>query len=423
MHTAYKHPITIIVPVRQAPETDRLYHGDGRDIFLQGFHWESHLGATYHNGSRRAWYRVLTENADTIKRAGFSWVWFPPCSDSFAPQGYMPRRWYQLNTPYGSEGELREAIQALKPVKAMADVVVNHRVGVATSGADFEDPAFPDNRAAIVRDDDSGVGTGNPDTGNGEYFGAGRELDHTNGDVRHAVKHYLHRLKSLGFRGWRYDLVKGYHGRYVAEYNDASQPEFSIGEYYDGDRQQVTNWIDDTHGKSTAFDFPLRYLLYDACKRDDYGVLRSHNQGRTVPAGLIGFWPSRAVTFIDNHDTEYRRDREHECHYNDTRHFAGKSVALGYAYILTHPGNPCVFWSHYFDWDEYTRQRIDALIKVRKQAGLHARSNVEIREAGHGIYSAIIDDRVAVKLGARGWHPGGSWQLAVDGEKFAVWMR
>ncbi|HXG10845.1 MAG TPA: alpha-amylase C-terminal beta-sheet domain-containing protein [Gemmataceae bacterium] len=424
MRTESRHPWIAVVtlPRKEGPPPEPRYHGDGHEILLQGFHWDSHAGGfDPATGGRKSWYRILAENAAAIKEAGFSWVWFPPPSDSLAPQGYIPRRWNVLDTAYGTEAELRAAIRALEPVKALADVVLNHRVGVATAGADFEDPPFPDNRAAVTRDDDSGIGTGNPDTG--EHYAAGRELDHTNPDVRATVKNYLRRLRSVGFRGWRYDLVKGYHGRFVAEYNEASAPEFSVGEFFDTDRQRVTDWIDATGGKSTAFDFPTRYLLYEACLHDDYGRLRSVNGGRVVPGGLIGFWSSRAVTFVDNHDTEYRRDEEHRRHNDATRHFPGRTVEVAYAYVLTHPGIPCVFWSHYFDWGSATRQRIDRLIRVRRGMGLHAQSQVEIKDARKGLYAAIIDGRVAVKLGSCGWWPGGGWQLAVDGEKFAVWTR
>jgi alpha-amylase len=419
MQAEIKRPWVAVVPFAPDP---RNHIGDGREILLQGFHWESHQGG--HDpaaSSRKSWYRVLQDNAPAIKAAGFSWVWFPPASDSLAPQGYIPRRWNVLDTPYGSFTELREAIQALQPTRALADIVLNHRVGVATSGADFEDPRFPDNHAAITRNDESGIGRGNHDTG--ESHPAGRDLDHTNPDVRTAIKEYLLRLKGLGFAGWRYDLVKGYAGRFVAEYNDATQPAFSVGEFFDGDRQKVTHWIDSTGGKSTAFDFPTRYALYGACVHDDFGGLRSWKDGRAVPGGLLGFWPSRSVTFIDNHDTEYRRDGEHQEHYDGTRHFPEKTVDMGYAYLFTHPGIPCVFWSHYFDWGTTTQQRIDRLIKVRRRAGLHARSSVDIKEAQKGLYAAIIDGKVAVKLGSRGWSPGGGWQLACDGEKFAVWTR
>ncbi len=404
----------------RVPAAAKTYHGDGRDVLLQGFHWASHAGGVDdRTRSRQSWYAVLRDNAAAIRAAGFTYVWFPPPSDSLAPQGYIPRRWNVLDTAYGTEAELRAAIRALGPVKAMADVVLNHRVGVATAGADFADPPFRDNRAAIAADDESGVGTGSPDTG--ERHPAGRDLDHTNPDVRAAIEVYLRRLRSVGFRGWRYDLVKGFHGRFVSEYNEASVPGLSVGECFDGDRQKVTDWIDATGGSSTAFDFPTRYLLFEACRDDDYGRLRSVNGGRVVPGGLIGFWPARAVTFVDNHDTEYRREHDHAGY--GTRHFAGETVAMAYAYSLTHPGIPCVFWSHHFDWGAPTRQRIERLIEVRKANGLHARSAVEIREAGKGLYAAVVDASVAVKLGARHWSPGAGWRLAVDGDRFAVWSR
>jgi alpha-amylase len=326
-----------------------------------------------------------------------------------------------LDTAYGNESELRRAIAALEPVKCMADVVLNHRVGLHTGGADFADPPFKDNRAAIVRDDESGVGTGQHDTG--DRHPAGRDLDHTNPDVRAAIKEYLHRLRSVGFLGWRYDLVKGYSGRFIREYNESTRPAFSVGEYFDTDRQRVTSWIDSTGGRSAAFDFPTRYLLYEACLKDDYTHLRSGNAGKIVPGGLIGFWPKQAVTFVDNHDTEYRREREHQANYDSTRHFADTRVEMAYAYILMHPGTPCVFWSHFFDWGTPTRRAIDRLIRVRKTLGIHADSYVDIRVAAKGVYAACIDGKAIVKLGTRDWSPGHGWHIAAFGANFAVWTR
>jgi alpha-amylase len=414
--------LALAADCRQTGRAAEKYNGGGKDILLQGFHWDSHSGAPDPaGGGKKYWYTILKENAPTVKAAGFTWVWFPPPSDSAAPEGYLPRRWNDLTTEYGTEDQLKDAVQALAPVRAMADTVLNHRVGVATPGFDFESPRFPDWRKAIASDDSSGVGTGAPRTG--EKFDAASDLDHTNPDVRAAIKDYLKRLQAVGFRGWRYDVVKGYAARFVAEYNDATTPGFSVGEYFDGDRQKVTDWIDATSGKSTAFDFPTRYLLYDAIRADDYGRLSSVNNGRAVPGGLIGFWPGMAVTFVDNHDTEWRRDDEHRRQGNATRSFPDKTVAMAYAYILTHPGVPCVFWSHYFDWGMYTRERIDKLIKVRKDNGIHSHSSVDLREAKPGLYAAVVDQKVAVKLGSANLSPGDGWQLAVDGDKFAVWVK
>ena len=50
-------------------------------------------------------------------------------------------------------------------------------------------------------------------------------------------------------------------------------------------------------------------------------------------SGVIGWWPSHAVTFLDNHDTGSTQG-----HWP----FPASKVMEGYAYILTHPGIPCV---------------------------------------------------------------------------------
>jgi alpha-amylase len=142
-----------------------------------------------------------------------------------------------------------------------------------------------------------------------------------------------------------------------------------------------------------------------------------------LPGGLVGYWPSHSVTFLDNHDTEHRREEEHRRCNDGIYHFPGKTVAMAYVYLLTHPGVPCVYWSHYFDWDDYTRQRIERLMQLRKSTGIHARSWVDIHEARRGLYVAKIDGKVVVKLGPHSWSPGAGWQLALDGDRFAVWIR
>jgi hypothetical protein len=40
--------------------------------------------------------------------------------------------------------------------------------------------------------------------------------------------------------------------------------------------------------------------------------------------------------------------------------FPSEHVMLGYAYILTHPGVPCILWEHYFDWK--LNEQIDELV-------------------------------------------------------------
>ena len=56
-------------------------------------------------------------------------MWLPPPSDAVSAQGYLPRDYYNLNSKYGSEADLRELLAVMHEngVKAIADIVINHR--------------------------------------------------------------------------------------------------------------------------------------------------------------------------------------------------------------------------------------------------------------------------------------------------------
>ena len=48
------------------------------------------------------------------------------------------------------------------------------------------------------------------------------------------IKQWLSWLRSeIGFDGWRFDFVKGYPGRHVMEYIEASGPLTAVGEFWD----------------------------------------------------------------------------------------------------------------------------------------------------------------------------------------------
>eukprot|EP00976_Prorocentrum_cordatum_P114832 1195907-Prorocentrum_minimum.AAC.1 len=86
----------------------------------KGFHWDS---------SKHNWYDIVEKKLDDIAAAGFTGIWLPPPSDSIAPQGYLPRDLYKLDTAYGTEAQLRQLISAIhdRGMHAMADIVINHR--------------------------------------------------------------------------------------------------------------------------------------------------------------------------------------------------------------------------------------------------------------------------------------------------------
>ena len=396
------------------------YNGTGKEVMLQGFHWTSYNPA---NNGNKHWYRIIAENASVIKEAGFDYVWFPPPSRSAASDnGYLPTQWYALENGYGTKAELKAAVSALKPAMALCDIVINHRCGTATGGADFTNPAFGNaeqNKAAIVTGDECQCGKGHfeerhRDGSFSEGNEGGRDLDHTGPRVQMRVKEFQQKLKDeIGFAGWRYDQVRGYNGFYVGLYNDASRPVLSVGEFWDNSAQTVVDWVDETGGKSMGFDFPTRDALVSATLKQDYSRLKTL-AGK--PPGLIGLWSEMSVTFIENHDTEPVRD-------GGNKRFPDGKIMQGYVYILTHPGMPCVFWRHFFDQGEEQKAQIVKLIALRKKAGITSRSSLFIEPNTDGKYAAIIDDKVAMKIGPAPWSPGDGWVLQLDGPDYAVWRK
>lgn len=98
-------------------------------------------------------------------------------------------------------------------------------------------------------------------------------------------------------------MVKGYSGKFTGIYNDAAKPTYSVGEYWDGDVSVVKNWLEATKVNdkitSAAFDFPIRYVVRDAIK-SNWSTVKTDGLAND-PA-----YKQYAITFVENHDTEYR---------------------------------------------------------------------------------------------------------------------
>ena len=394
--------------------------GNSQAVLLQGFHWHS---ASY---SSPNWYNTLHANVADLKTMGFTHVWFPPPSDSAAAEGYLPRQLNVLSSRYGSSAELTNVVRAFtnNGIKAVADIVVNHRVGT-TGWSDLTNPNWTTH--AIVNNDECNCGLGNPDTGDG--FSAARDIDHRNvGEVQNGIISWLnHTLKPVGFSGLRFDYVKGFSPSYAGQYANAFGAEFCVGELWtdlnlnniDTHRQQIMNWIDGTESSCGAFDFTTKGLLNDALANGNYWRLRDAS-GK--PQGALGWWPAMAVTFVDNHDT----GPSESCG-NGQNHWSVPcgSVMEGYAYVLSHPGIPTVYYPHIYNWNLKTP--ISALMAARRTAGVHSTSPVAIQQATQGLYAAIISGntrQLAMKIGPNSWSPAGSgWTLQTSGNNYAVWIK
>ncbi|KAF8399420.1 hypothetical protein HHK36_015285 [Tetracentron sinense] len=393
--------------------------GSGYEILCQGFNWESHKSGR--------WYKELDEKISQLASIGFTIVWLPPPTESVSPEGYMPKDLYNLNSRYGSMEELKILVKRFHEVgiKVLGDAVLNHRCAHSQNQNGvwniFGGRLKWDDRA-VVADDPHFQGRGNKSSG--DNFHAAPNIDHSQDFVRKDLKEWLIWLrKEIGYDGWRLDFVRGFWGGYVKDYMDASEPYFALGEYWDSlsytygemdhnqdaHRQRIVDWINATSGTAGAFDVTTKGILHAALERCEYWRL-SDQKGK--PPGVVGWWPSRAVTFIENHDTGSTQG-----HWR----FPNGKEMQGYAYILTHPGTPAVFYDHIFS---HKGSEISALISLRNRTKINCRSTVKITKAERDVYAAIIDEKVAMKIGPGHYEPPSGpkkWALATEGKDYKVW--
>ncbi|KAK9119417.1 hypothetical protein Scep_017510 [Stephania cephalantha] len=393
--------------------------GSGYEILCQGFNWESHKSGK--------WYMELNEKAAELAALGFSVVWLPPPTESVSPEGYMPKDLYNLNSRYGNMEELKILVKKFHEVgiKVLGDAVLNHRCAHYQNQNGiwniFGGQLNWDDRA-VVADDPHFQGRGNKSSG--DNFHAAPNIDHSQEFVRKDLKEWLCWLrKEIGYDGWRLDFVRGFWGGYVKDYLDASEPYFAVGEYWDSlsyaygemdhnqdaHRQRIIDWINATNGTAGAFDVTTKGILHSALEGCEYWRL-SDSKGK--PPGVVGWWPSRAVTFIENHDTGSTQG-----HWR----FPGGKEMQGYAYILTHPGTPTVFYDHIFS---HYRGEISALISLRRRNKISCRSSIQINKAERDVYAATIDEKVAMKIGSGYYEPPskqGKWTQVLEGRDYKVW--
>lgn len=334
-------------------------------VMLQGFSWDSYDYSQW---------TVLEKQADDMK--GFiDLVWLPQsgkCIETTKVMGYKPYYYFNQNSSFGTEAELRSLIAKFNAngIGAIADVVVNHRNtdGWYTFPAEtYKGVTYQMLSTDICKNDDDGetatqakkdgVSLSN-NYDEGTDFGGCRDIDHKSENVQKIIKAYLKFLKeNIGYTGFRYDMVKGFDGSHVADYNDATGVEYSVGEYWDGN-DKIESWINRTNKKSAAFDFQFRYNVRDAVKRS-WSKLNS-NDNLMHDANYRRY----AVTFVENHDTQKRSESEQ----NDPLR---KDTIAANAYMLAMPGTPCVFQPH---WRAY-KQEIKSMIEARKLAGITNMSN------------------------------------------------
>ena len=400
-------------------------------VMLQGFYWDGYADAQ--------WIK-LESQADDLATT-FNLVWIPQSGNCGGKSmGYDDLYWFpgsgHYNSSFGTESQLKSLISTFKEkgIGTIADVVINHRRNVS-NWVDFPQETYKGEKyklesTDICANDDGGKTktwattngyslSANNDTGEG--WDGMRDLDHKSENVQRSVKAYLKMLlEYFGYTGFRYDMVKGYSGSYTKMYNEDAQPAFSVGECWDG-TNTIRNWIDATGKTSAAFDFQFRYVVRNAANGQNWNLLDQQNDNNWPLVSdkyASGNYRRYAVTFVENHDTEYRSA-------SAPQDPLKKDTLAANAYMLAMPGTPCVFQKH---WLAY-KQEIANMVAVRKAVGIHSMSVPTKKAANQNYYAVEVEGSDGKKLlcvvgkNAATYTPDGDWRKAISGYHYIYYVQ
>jgi hypothetical protein len=308
------------------------------------------------------WWDHLARQASDLRQAGFAAIWLPPVlktSDGDKPgsDGYGPFDDYDVGsknqkgsaaTRFGSREQLQRCVAILRAngLDVYLDMVEHQRVGDTTPfvfrylGADGTPNVgrFPKNPSNFVPQVPRDPALGGPVA---DDFPFGRELAPINAKPLHYVFDNLISAadwltRALDVQGYRIDDVKGLSTEFLFPFltTESMNGKFAVGEYFDGNRILVNGWIFNPtgmKGRPNAFDFPLKFALNQMCNNPG-----GFNMADLDHMGLAGISPMNAVTFVENHDTDLNGEEKIVI-----------NKMLGYAYILTSEGYPCVYYRDY----------------------------------------------------------------------------
>jgi alpha-amylase len=335
-------------------------------VLLQGFykHLPNNAVPSPADGdlSVEWWWDHLAREANALRLAGFTAIWLPPVLKAYigassGADGYEPFDDYDIGsrnqkgslpTRYGTREQLQRCVAVLRAngLDVYVDMVEHQRIGDVEPfifrypGADGTPDIgrFPKNPLNFLPQVPRDPNLGGPPW---EDIAFGRELAPINAGPPHYVSDNLTgaadwMTRALDIQGYRIDDVKGLSTDFLLPFlNSKSMAgKFAVGELYDGNQTLVNAWIQNPRGmqgRASAFDFPLKFILNAMCNNSG-----RFNMADLDHAGLAGICPQKAVTFVENHDTDlFPKDR------------IVFNKILAYAFILTSEGYPCVYYRDY----------------------------------------------------------------------------
>ncbi len=383
---------------------------------MQYFEW-------YLKPEENLWNKVVSE-ASFLSSIGITDIWLPPAykgAGGIFDTGYGVYDMYDLGefdqkgsirTKYGTKEEYLEAIRVLKAnnIKVLADIVFNHRMGadetedvIATEdnlynrNEDISEPktikawtkfTFPvrnDKYSSFkwnwthfhgIDWDENTKRTGifkfygkhwddlvDKENGNFDYL-MGADVDLNNVDVAEELLSWAKWYISIAnIDGFRLDAVKHIRSSFFLKFlndleKDLDKKIPTIGEYWSNNLDALTNYLKEIKENMCLFDVPLHYNFFNASNSNGNYDMRTILDGTLVKNN-----PDKAITFVDNHDTEVGQALE--------SFVQDWFKPLAYSIILLrNTGTPCVFYGDYYGILEKNispkKDYLEKLIKARK---------------------------------------------------------
>lgn len=400
-------------------------------VMMQYFEW-------YLPCDHSLWKKVAKEASD-LKKLGISAVWLPPATKgAFGDQGvgYAVYDLYDLGefdqkgsipTKYGTKDEYIKAISALKKagIDVYADIVLNHKIGadeaeemeateyasnnrtLPVSGEEhikawtkFTFPGRKEKYSDFIWDQSCFDGVdwddnlkknsvyminghswqGEVDTENGNYdYLMGADIDFDQQKVIDELTKWGEwYIKTAGFTGFRLDAVKHIKADFYKDWlpkmrECMKNPDaFAVGEYWNLDVNALENYLGEVNGEMSLFDVPLHKHFYDISCDGEHSDLRKVFDGTLVQQN-----PEKAVTFVDNHDTE--PGQALFSFVNEW--FKPHAYAL---ILLREAGYPCLFYGDYYGIPEKNvpagNEYLDLLLKARQEYAIGPQHDYFVNE-------------------------------------------
>ncbi|KAF1981494.1 glycoside hydrolase family 13 protein [Aulographum hederae CBS 113979] len=188
----------------------------------------------------------------------------------------------------------------------------------------------------IVGDNKRWAESVDTEQGNADYM-MFADLDYHHDEVCADVKNWgVWVTKELKLKGMRLDAVQHFSERFTNEFvseirKECGNDQFMVGEFWVGDQQTMSDWLEKMERKFSLFDAPLLYNFASISKQEKADLRK------VFDGSLVSVQPQNAVTVIMNHDTERGQVMETP--------IEGFFKPLAYCLILLRSsGYPCIFY-------------------------------------------------------------------------------